>query len=553
MFRHARMLMMLCAIALSVCVSAWGTPIRLITVIVVDGLPTELLLRHADRLNPEGLGRLLRSGTVYTGADIPWLTTFTAVGHAGLFTGALPDQHGIIGNEWLDPSTGEQVYCVEDPAHQILDFPGKAHDGVSPANLLSTTLGDEMIRTWGHQARVFGVSTKDRGAILPAGKRGKAFWYHKSAGTMVISTYYYEKSPDWLISWRNRFAVSQYRNAVWQLLRAPEAYDRLAEDDRKVENSPLGATFPHDLSRLDDAQSNAELPWTPFIDEITLDLALTILEAESLGKDDIPDMLSISFSSMDYIHHRYGPDSLESEDTLYRVDELIVRLLSALEQQIGLDRVMIALSSDHGFGRAPEQIQTEGLPARRITKPELNACMNDLAGQLSSISGIAVTASFSSPFIYLRRQDGDGLDATVRAQAVRIANSWSWTQWAASIDDIRSGNIPRTPFHERALTAHAAGRGGDVLVIAKPWHIVETAETAWSATHGSPYAYDTRVPMVFAGPGIAAGWVSRPVSPLDIAATLAACLNITPPPACSGTPLPEIVDGLTDTETRVRR
>jgi len=526
------------------CFSAGAAPVRLITVIVVDGLPTELLFQHADRLSPDGLGRLLRKGTVYTGAEIPWLTTFTAVGHAGLFTGALPDQHGIIGNEWLNGTTGEEVYCVEDPAHKVLDFPGKAHEGISPANLWSTTVGDELIRATGGQAKVFGVSTKDRGAILPAGKRGKAFWYQKNAGTMVTSTYYYDQSPAWLTGWRERFSVSRYRQTVWQLCRKPEAYDRMASDDRPVEISPLGSTFPHDLSQLEDTQFNAELPWTPFIDEMTLDLALTILDAEGLGKDDVPDMLCISFSAMDYIHHRYGPDSLESEDTLYRVDGLVARLLKVLDEQVGLEHVLMALTADHGFGRAPEQVKTEGLPAERITKAQLEKDLEDLAGRLSTASGAKVTARFLSPFIYLRRDDGLPVDPSMREQAARIAETWSWSQWAVSVDDLRSGNIPRTPFHERALTAFAMGRGGDVLVIARPWYIVETAETAWSATHGSPYAYDTRVPVVFFGGDVPSAWISHPVSPLDIPATLASCLRMTPPPACAGRPLQEVCDAV---------
>ncbi|HOV60822.1 MAG TPA: alkaline phosphatase family protein [Candidatus Hydrogenedentes bacterium] len=327
------------------------------------------------------------------------------------------------------------------------------------------------------------------------------------------------------------------------LARDPEDYDRLNLDDREVEKGPLGAIFPHDLGVLSDTQLPAELPWTPFIDKWTLELALTILKEEQLGQDDVPDMLCVSFSAMDYVHHRYGPDSLESEDTLYRVDALIARLLNELDGLVGLEHTLIAVSSDHGFGRAPEQVRAEGLPAERITKDQLGAQLAELSDQLSRTAGSGIVARFMSPFIYLRHEDGQPVNISLREEAARIAETWPWTVWVATIDQLRAGNVPRDALFDRATTSFRIGRGGDILVIARPWYIVETAETAWSATHGSPYAYDTRVPMVFAGPGIAAGWVSRPVSPLDIAATLAACLNITPPPACSGTPLPEIVDG----------
>lgn len=433
---------------------------------------------------------------------------------------------------------------MEDPAHQVLDFPGKAHEGTSPANLLSTTIGDELIRASGGKAKVFSVSAKDRAAILPAGKLGKAFRYRKHAGTMVTGSYYYRQSPDWLNTWRESFPLSRYRNTVWELFWAPEVYSRLATDDRPVENSPLGAAFPHDLAKLEGAQFHGELAWTPFIDEVTLDLALTVVQSESLGSDDIPDMLSVSFSAMDYINHRYGPDSLESEDTLYRVDGLIASLLNILDRQIGLDYVLIALTADHGFGRAPELVREEGLPAGRITKGELETCLKDLSERVSVESGQRITAQFLSPFIYLRGETGETVDVSTRARAARIAGAWPWTQWAVSMDDLRSGSIPGTPFHARALTAYAPGRGGDVLVIARPWHIVETSETAWSATHGSPHAYDTKIPMVFLGPRTPSIWVSRPISVLDVAATLASCLRITPPPSCIGQPLPEVCDAV---------
>lgn len=146
---------------------------KLIVQITVDGLPTETLLQHAARFSPGGFGKFFTAGTVFTGAEYPYLTTYTAVGHASLFTGAPPSLHGIIGNEWLNNETGEEVYCVEDPAHALLDFPTKPHEGTSPANLESSTIGDELVRASGGKSRVFSVSGKDRGAILPGGKMAK--------------------------------------------------------------------------------------------------------------------------------------------------------------------------------------------------------------------------------------------------------------------------------------------------------------------------------------------------------------------------------------------
>lgn len=246
-YGHRFILLILAAVAAC---AAPAEPPRLVVQIVVDGLPTETALLHADRLRPGGMGRFFREGAVYTGAELPYLTTFTAVGHASLFTGTVPAFHGIIGNEWINSETGAEVYCVEDPSHSLLDFPSKPREGMSPANLESPTVGDELVRATGGAARVYSVSGKDRGAILPGGRMGKAFWYAKQAGTFATSTYYYPETPAWLREWRGAHHAGNHQDAVWGLLRPAEDYLRRDADDRPTEKG-LGPVFPHDLGGLE--------------------------------------------------------------------------------------------------------------------------------------------------------------------------------------------------------------------------------------------------------------------------------------------------------------
>ena len=531
----------------SVCLPSAADPPAVVVQITIDGLPTEMLMRHATRLNPKGLGRFLSEGVGYLNAEYPYLVTYTAVGHASLFTGALPGTHGILGNEWIDSVTGKPVYCVEDKAHVLLDFPTKEHEGTSPANLTSATVGDALVLASNGRGRVFSVSGKDRGAILPAGKKGKAFWYGKTAGTYLTSDYYYAATPGWINPWRERHGAAQYQHAVWQLFRAPGDYDRIDADDRPSEKG-MGAVFPHDMTALPADRLADGVRWTPFIDELTLEFARELCAQERLGCDGRPDMLCVSFSALDFVSHQYGPDSLEAEDTLYRVDGLVADLLGLFEADLDQGRLVAVLAADHGFGISPEQAKEEGFPSTRVTGAGLEVLMNELRNSLKTRWNLGPEAvlGFMTPFIYLNdenvRQSGTDICA-VRRTVADIAVSWPGVAWTATRDDLAAGRLPRSKLHDRAYASYNPNRGGDVLVTTKPWCVIETVETAYPSTHGSPYAYDTRVPVFFLGGGVTTQRVSRPVSPLDIAPTLALLWNITPPPDCAGVPLAEVLDG----------
>lgn len=521
---------------------------RLIVQVTVDGLPTETVMRHAPMLHPKGLGRFISDGTVYLDAEYPHLTTYTAVGHASLFTGSLPCTHGMIGNEWLNSETGKLVYCVEDPACALLDFPTKEHEGTSPSNLASTTVGDELIRASQGKSRVFSVSGKDRGAIIPAGKHGKAFWYSKTGGCFLTSTYYYAASPEWLTAWRGEHNIAQYQETVWQLLRKPEDYFCIGADDRPSERG-MGSVFPHAMASIGESKLADGFRWTPYIDELTMALARDILVRERLGQGGVTDMLCVSLSAMDFVSHQYGPDSLEAEDTLYRADALLADFLDLLDATVGLNNAVVVLSADHGFGLSPEQAEAEGLPSHRVTSAALETLLEAMRTELKVRHGLDPKAvqGFQSPFLYLDRalisQSGAELEAVQRTAAEMAAN-WPGVAWTVTRSDLLAGRVPPSKFHDRAFASLNPNRGGDVLVVLKPWSLIETVESAYPSTHGSPYAYDTRVPIFFLGRGIRTRQETRPVSPLDIAATLSALLNITPPPACVGSPLREVLGGI---------
>lgn len=279
---------------------------------------------------------------------------------------------------------------------------------------------------------------------------------------------------------------------------------------------------------------------------MTIALAEEILKREALGRGPAPDMLCISLSSLDFVSHQYGPDSLEAEDTLYRVDALLEAFFVVVDNAVGMDKTLVVLTADHGFTRSPEEAAADGMPAVRLAREDTARLLGELRAELGSRFALPPEAvqGFLSPFVYLDRAAvagaGAPLDAVQRAAAETVLR-WPGVAWTAGRGDLLAGRVPRTKFHDRAAVSLSPARGGDVLVALKPGCLIETAETGYPATHGSPHAADTRVPVLFLGAGVAPARVYRPVSPLDIAATVAAALGITPPPCCVGEPLPEIV------------
>jgi predicted AlkP superfamily pyrophosphatase or phosphodiesterase len=524
---------------------------RLIVQITVDQLRGDLPMRYRGRLPEGGFRYLLEQGTHYANAHHRHANTETAVGHATLVTGADPSRHGIVGNDWIDPKTGAFVYNTEDDRHQRIGQEPKPHSGVSPRNLLSSTIGDELVLSNAGKSRVFSVSGKDRGAILPGGHAGKAFWYSKRSGEFVTSTYYYHAYPEWVAAWNAAKPADRYRGNAWDLLKPRDSYIAKDLDDRPYEASfqDLGRTFPHEYG--DGKYFYLIAGITPAIDELTLDFVKELIVREKLGGGEATDFLAVSFSATDYVGHLFGPSSLESEDNLLRLDRVLASLFAFLDETVGLEHTLIALSADHGGPEAPEYARSIGIEAGRFAldhfkKPnELTAALNERFGRDDFI------LSHSHPYLYLdydairdANQDPAQVERFIAAEATKIPG----IRYAISRSELLEGRFVDAPIQRQIRRSFHADRSGAVhLVPDQYWFLHSTDEAekmgvaSLAAIHGSPWSYDTYVPIFFAGHEVQAQTIARRVATTDVAPTIAAYLGIKPPSGSIGKPLAEVL------------
>ncbi len=527
---------------------------KLVLQITVDQLRGDLPMRYKDRLGPGGFAYLMQNGAHFNNAHYRYANTETAVGHATLFTGADPSRHGVVANDWIDQNTGALVYCTEDARHHIIGSKAGAHQGVSPRNLLSSTIGDELVVNNGGKSRVFSVSVKDRGAILPGGHAGKAFWFSKRTGQFVTSTYYYDDYPAWVKQWNAAKPADRYKGKDWDLIHDRSTYLAGNMDDRPYEADfkPLGRTFPHALGDGSSKYFYLVLSLTPMGDELTLDFARALIENERVGQGEVTDLLAISFSSTDYIGHLFGPSSLETEDNILRLDRLLADLFKYVDEKVGLDKTLIVLSGDHGAPEAPECIAELGMETGRFPFDWFKKG-SPLADALKHRFGRdELISSHSHPYLYLNLEaiNEAGLNVPevegfIAGEIMKVPG----IAYAMTRTDLFAGRITESPVQNQIRRSFHPTRSGNIHMIPEQYwflHSTEEAEKmgidAIAAIHGSPWVYDTYVPIFFAGPGIPKKLtINRQVGPHDVAATIAAYLEIKPPSGSVGVPLVEVL------------
>ena len=537
---------------------------RLVLLIVVDQFRYDYLERFGDLFVPNGLRRLVRDGASWTQSNYDHMPTYTAPGHGTMMTGAYPAESGIIGNEWLDRPSGKRITSVFDDSVKLLG--GNPNDpAASPSRLMCSTVGDELRLATNDRAKVIGVSIKDRSAILPAGRHANAaYWFSWITGTMVSSTYYFNQLPSWASAFNATKPADKYFGAKWErLLPEGEYLKRAGPDNQSWEtvSSTTGDTnvFPHTISggaTKPGQNFYTALDYSPFINELLLSFTEQVIVNEQLGQDDDTDVLTVSFSGNDYVGHRFGPYSQEAMDAALRVDRNIATLLDFVDSRVGLSNTLVAFTADHGVSPIPEHAAALGLGGGRVkfgdvmgkVQAAVSARYNSQGKSpdptadylLKFADGGTLREWFTNNTIYFNydalKRDGvkvEELSPVVCDAALTVPGI---ARCFTRVQLLRGATSISDPVERRVLHGFYPARSGDIILVAEPYKYL--AETI-TATHGSPYPYDTHVPTIIMGAGVTPGRYLESATPADIAPTLAALLHITPPSNVTGRVLME--------------
>lgn len=512
---------------------------RLLVFLVVDGLPQRQVVAYRDQLAADGLARFLDRGAWFTDAHYGHAFTVTAAGHATVLTGAYPHRTGIIANEWRDALTGAPEYCTGDTTATYIGHKTQPLDGTSPRNLKVETVGD-VLRRVDPRAKVIGISGKDRGAILPAGQTGTAYMYMAQTGYFASSTFYMKQHPAWVTAFNAARPADRWFKQDWKPVLPEEAYAR-SLPDRQPWYGQKTAALPMMMGApTDEAPGPAyysQLLISPYADQLTLDFARAAIAGEGLGQDNVPDILSISLSGHDYVNHRFSAESRFSHDHLLQLDRMLQDFFRHLDATVGKENYIAMLTADHGFMPAPEFTAQQGLRSGRINGGQLLARINN---ELEQEFGAGKWVSYSGSALLLNKQliAQQRVDPDEVAEAARdLLLDEPGIAVAYTRRELASGSRIDGPFFTAAQRAWHAEVSGDVQYIVKPYWMFGSSSNI--ATHGSPYPYDTNVPILAWGPRwVKPGKVETRVEVVDIAPTVAGWLGVGVPAASEGKPLP---------------
>jgi predicted AlkP superfamily pyrophosphatase or phosphodiesterase len=503
---------------------------KLVVGIVVDQMRWDYLYRYYDRYSEGGFKRLLNEGFSCENTFINYLPSYTAVGHTVVYSGSIPAIDGIVGNDWVDQITGRKWYCTEDTLTQTVGATGKAGQ-MSPSNLLVSTITDELRLATNFQSKVVGVSLKDRAAILPAGHTANAaFWFDDNSGRFITSTYYMKDLPEWVKKFNANDEPQQLVANGWNTLYPINTYTQSTADNVSWEGNFKGEdapVFPHNVKNIY-KEDRGSLRSTPFGNTLTLDFAKAAVNGYNLGMGKSPDFLTISCASTDYVGHKYGPNSIEVEDTYLRLDKDFTAFFKFLDQKIGKGNYLVFLTADHGAAHSIGFMQEYHMPADFIESNKIDKSLNQFLAQQFNVENLILSSinyhfSFDLKKIAENKVDYDA----VKKAAVSFLQKQPGVQFAVDIDHIGNAPVPE-PIKARIINGYNTKRCGPVMIIPDPgWFEGKAGSTG--TTHGNWNPYDTHIPLVFMGWGIKHGATNRNVRMSDISPTLAALLHIQMP------------------------
>jgi predicted AlkP superfamily pyrophosphatase or phosphodiesterase len=524
-------------------VKATDTKPKLVVGIVVDQMRWDYVNKFKSFFKTQnGFLKMMNQGASCNNNLISYLPTVTACGHTAVYTGSTPAIHGITGNSWYDNIQQRMVYCVEDNSVQAVGIENSSAGKMSPLNVWTTTLGDELKLATNFKSKVYGVSLKDRGAIIPAGHAADgAFWYDSKSGNFISSTYYGKTLPTWLTNYNNAKKVDSFYKLGWSLSLPVSVYEANCDNDQnEYESKPFGKEvngFPYNLiSYL--GKDYGKVSSTPYGNNLVLDIATQTLINEKMGLDDITDLLAVSFSSPDYIGHAFGPNSWETLDGYIKLDELLAQFFTTLDQQVGKDNYTVFLTADHAVAPIPGYAQKHKIPAGTITDDGIK---NEL-GKMLTAKGLnpKLISAITEFNIYLNHNLMDSLQVTQEKLTSLITNYLEQKSNIIQVVESRKAAYAPLPqsIRERIVNGFNPQRSGDLMFITKSG-VVGGGNTGTG--HGVFYNYDAHIPLLFYGKGIKKGQVNNVNYMTDIAPTITTLLGIQMPSGSIGKPILEVI------------
>jgi predicted AlkP superfamily pyrophosphatase or phosphodiesterase len=519
---------------------------KLIVGIVVDQMRYDYLTRFEAKFGEGGFKRMIREGFNCKNNHFNYIPTKTAAGHASIYTGTTPRYHGIIGNSWFDKTINESVYCVRDNSYESVGT--ASTDGqMSPHRMTTTTFSDENRLFTQMQGKTIGISIKDRGAVLPAGHSANAaYWFRgKDEGAWISSTFYMNALPKWVNDFNASNISSDYLKE-WNTLYPIETYTESGNDLNNFEDgfkSKTTATFPYDLKVLSKDNGGYDiLKSTPYGNSLTTDFAIAAIEGEQLGKDNHIDVLTVSFSSTDYVGHNFGVNAKETHDTYLRLDKDLERFFNYLDSYVGEGEYTVFLTADHGAPYVPAFLNSHRIPGGLLDFNTLKADLNELLLSKFNTNDLVLKISNEQVFLNHEAITSNNIElADVENTIINKLLDYEMVNKA-----FKGGIVNNSAFQDGVELLLKNGynqkRSGDIVIVMESSVFSDGPWNKKGTDHGSGYVYDTHVPLLFFGAGIKQGETYKKTVITDIAPTISALLGISFPNGTTGNVLGFIID-----------
>lgn len=519
---------------------------KLVVGIVVDQMRWDYLYRYYARYSNNGFKRLLNEGFTCENTQIDYIPTFTAPGHTCIYTGSVPSIHGIAGNDFIIQATGKSMYCTEDTTVQTVGSTSTAGK-MSPRNMLTTTVTDELKLATNFRSKVIGIALKDRGGILPAGHTANAaYWFDDKTGNWITSTYYMNDLPQWVKDFNDQKLPETYLKQDWNTLYPIDTYVQSTEDNSKYEGKFKGMDAPTMPVKTSAMYKNnlGLIRSTPYGNTLTLDLAVAAINGEQLGQHAVTDFLTVSFSSTDYVGHQFGVNAVETEDTYLRLDRDFATFFTYLDAKVGKGNYTVFLTADHGAAHNTAFLKNHGIPADvwddGVVLKNLNQYLQD------KYKADRLVLSLTNYQVNLNYKDVRYLhldEAVLKQDCINFLENDPAVAFAVDMKKVQTADIPEA-LRTRIINGYSVEHSGEVQIILKPAYFTghgsgDSGPTG--TTHGTWNPYDNHIPLVFMGWGVKHGSLTRETHMTDIAATVAALLHIQAPNGSIGHPISEVL------------